>query len=368
MRTYVWSLPTRVFHWMLALFIPITYIISEEENLLDIHAAFGYGIGILIVFRIIWGFIGPRYSKFSDFPLNLKEAVEFGLNIFNPKKEYAGHNPAASFVMIGIIIVTLLVVISGVLAYGIQDAKGVFAFLNSSLFREMKLFKEIHETLTTLLLFLIGSHIAGVVIDRIFHKENGVLESIFKGYKNIDATSVKLNIFQKITAAIFLSASIFIIVWALKNGSPLTKQSNQEYDYESRAPLFYEECASCHTLYPPFLLPKKSWVKIMNNLENHFGDDASLDKDTNSKITDFLTKNSAEYSTKEASFYILNSIKGEQIAITKTPYWIKKHKNIDKNIFKSKKIISKANCKACHSKIEKGLTEDNQIKIPKDAI
>jgi len=364
-RAYIWSLPTRLFHWMLALFIAIAFIVSEEENLLDIHAAFGYGVGVLIVFRIIWGFIGPKYSKFSDFPLNIKEAIEFSKNIFNPKKSYAGHNPAASFVMLGIIVVALLVVVSGVLTYGTQEAKGVFAFLNHTIFKKMELFKEIHEALTTILLILIGAHIAGVVTDRILHKEAGVLESIFKGYKNIDAPSVKLNIFQKVISAIFLIASIAVVIWALQSNSPLTKQTNKEYDYESRAPLFYEECASCHTLYPPFLLPKESWVKIMNSLDNHFGDDASLDEKSKNLIERFLVANSSEHSTKEAAFYIMKDFKKGEIAITNTKYWKQKHSNIDKEIFKSKRVKSKANCKACHSKIEQGLIEDNQIKVPK---
>lgn len=101
----------------------------------------------------------------------------------------------------------------------------------------------------------------------------------------------------------------------------------------------------------------------MSQLENHFGDDASLDEEDTNIIKKFLIENSAQNSTKEASVKFLNSIKNEDIiAMTQTVFWKKKHKNISKDIFKHKDVRSKANCKACHTDIEKGLIEDENIK------
>ncbi len=368
MKTYVWSLPTRAFHWLLVVFVLVAYLSSEEENLLTIHTAFGYGVGILVVFRIIWGFIGPKYSKFRDFPLSIKETVEFAKNIFYPKKEYLGHNPLASFVMLGIIVTLFLVVLSGVLAYGVQEGRGIFASLNLTFFKEMEIFKELHEALTNLLLLLIGVHLAGVFSDRVLHKENGTVSSIFNGYKNIQGKSVKLNLFQKIFATAFLILSIVVVIWGFRQNSPLNSSIYAPINYEKISNSFVEECGSCHTLYPPHLLPAKSWKELMKKeaLANHFGDDASLDEETRREIEKFLVKNSAKISTKEASVYILDSLKDKNhiIAITKTPYWEKRHKEIKKEVFESSKVRSKANCKACHQDIEKGLIEDYQIKAP----
>ena len=65
----------------------------------------------------------------------------------------------------------------------------------------------------------------------------------------------------------------------------------------------------------------------MDNLENHFGDDASLDEKTNQDILTFLLKNSAETSTTKASWNFLNSIGDKDIiALSKTTYWERKHK------------------------------------------
>ncbi len=114
---------------------------------------------------------------------------------------------------------------------------------------------------------------------------------------------------------------------------------------------------------PPNILPEKSWKLLMSDLENHFGDDASLSEEDTKNILDFLLENSAEKSTKEVSVKVLNSIGNKDIiAITQTSFWKKEHKDIPKELFKNEKIKSKANCKACHTDIEKGLIEDDKIK------
>ncbi|MDO6827517.1 cytochrome C [Poseidonibacter sp. 1_MG-2023] len=101
----------------------------------------------------------------------------------------------------------------------------------------------------------------------------------------------------------------------------------------------------------------------MSELENHFGDDASLEKEDYNNVLAFLLKNSAEEVTMEASKKILDSIGNKDIiAISQTSFWKKRHEDIPKSIFKHEKIKSKANCKACHTDIERGLIEDENIK------
>ncbi|MCG3691157.1 diheme cytochrome c [Aliarcobacter butzleri] len=101
----------------------------------------------------------------------------------------------------------------------------------------------------------------------------------------------------------------------------------------------------------------------MADLENHFGDDASLDVQTNKNILDFLIKNSAENSSYKANWNFLNSINNQDIiALSQTSYWKRKHRKIPEKVFENPQVKSKANCKACHSDIEKGLIEYENIK------
>ncbi len=367
MRTYVWTLPTRAFHLIFAIYIVLSFLSSEWEYLLNIHAALGYGIAVLLLFRLVWGVVGPRYSKFSDWPFSFKELKKFLLNIRSANQNYVGHNPAASWVMAGILATAFITTLSGMLTFGIQEGRGLFSSLNSTFFKQMEFFEEAHEFFATILLWLIAIHMAGLITDRLLHKNGGALLSICHGYKSVKSENAKLNAYQKVVAAFFILLSLAVPIYALSTDSPLLKSEFTPIEYSKIEPDFVEECASCHTLYPPFLLPTENWKVLMSGLESHFGDDASIDEELSISIENFLTTNSADSSTKEAAVYIKHSLKNKKdiIAITDTAYWKKKHKEIPKSVFESKRVKSASNCKACHKNIENGLIEDFEIEIPK---
>lgn len=369
-RSYIWSLPTRIFHILLVIFVGVVFVLAEFDNLLEYHAIVGYVIALLFIFRIVWGFLDIKYSNFKDFNFDIKDLIQYMFNIFGNKKHYIGHNPASSWAIIAMIVLGLLSVVSGVIVYGTQEGMGVLSFLNLSMFKDMDLFEDIHELFANAFMIVIFIHIAGVLMDRILHKSKAI-ESMITGYKDTDTKenkeNVKLTIFQKLFGLLWIALSIFLLVYLLNTPSNiLIADSNKVVDYKVEHKLFHDECISCHTLYPPFLLPKKSWVKMMDNLENHFGDDASLEVEDIASIKKYLIKNSAENSTKESAYKIMKSIKNtDTIAITKTSYWEKRHDDIDKDIFKNKKIGNISNCKACHNNIEQGLLNNKDIKIPK---
>lgn len=364
-KSYIWTLPTRAFHILLAISVLIAFLTGDEDSLLNYHAIVGYGIGILLFYRFVWGYVGPKYSKFRDFPIGKKNVKEFLSNIFEANQKYVGHNPLASYVMLAMLGTLFLAFLTGILAFGIQEGKGILGFLNSSYFKEMKLFKEIHEIFANLFLGLLFLHLSGIAIDRLLHKKEQNLNSIFTGYKNREQQeSIKLNIFQKMfSLLIFIFFIAFLVYSLLEPKNILTASIYKSIDFKQENIAFVSECGSCHTLYPPSLLPAKSWEKIMQNLDDHFGDDASVDEKTNQSILSYLVKNSAETSTTEASLKFLNSIKNEDIiAMSQTSFWKKTHKEIPKEIFDNPKIKSPSNCKACHSDVEKGFIEDENIK------
>lgn len=364
-KIYVWSLFTRLFHLLLVIAVGVVFVIAEFENLLSYHAIVGYTIGLLFVFRIIWGFMDVRYSRFKDFNFNLNDLKEYMLNVFGDKKEYVGHNPASSWAIVAMIILGLASVVSGVIVYGTQEGMGVLSFLNISLFKDMDMFEDIHELFSDAFMAVIFVHIAGVVMDKLLHKSKAV-ESMLDGYKSGEQISLKLTLLQKLFGFLWIGLSIVFMIYLLSSPSNiLIADNNRAIDYKVEHKLFYDECISCHTLYPPHLLPKKSWVKMMDNLQNHFGDDASLEQEDIDSIKEYLVKNSSENSTKESSFKILKSMDGNAtLAITETPYWKKRHKEIEKSVYKRKNIGNISNCKACHKNIEQGLLNDKDIKIP----
>ncbi|MDH4944050.1 cytochrome b/b6 domain-containing protein [Sulfurimonas sp. C5] len=364
-KSYVWSFFTRLFHIFLVVTVAFLFLFAEFDNLLSYHVIIGYTVGVLFLFRIIWGFLDVKYSKFQDFNFNLYDLKEYMFNIFGSKKEYIGHNPASSWAIVAMITLGILSVLSGVFVYGTQEGMGIFSFLNTTIFKKMEFFEEIHEFFTTAFMIVIFAHIAGVLLERVLHGPK-TLESMINGYKEVEAQSLKLTLFQKLFGVFWIGGSIFFLIYMLSHPTNiLIADANKAVDYQKEHPLFENECRSCHTLYPPYLLPKASWVKLMDNLENHFGDDASLEATDTVFIKDYLVNNAAEDSTKEAAFKILKSMKEKDtIAITKTSYWKRRHQEIDQEIFASAEVKAKSNCKACHNNIEQGLLNDKDIKIP----
>jgi len=60
----IWDLPLRIFHWVLVISLLATWYTSDQDNgLIDYHLICGYTVLGLIVFRIVWGFIGTRHSQ-----------------------------------------------------------------------------------------------------------------------------------------------------------------------------------------------------------------------------------------------------------------------------------------------------------------
>ena len=150
---------------------------------------------------------------------------------------------------------------------------------------------------------------------------------------------------------------------------PIAHQTRKVWDPKSMKPeqlQYNKECGDCHFDFHPSLLPAPSWKKVMNQLEDHFGDDASIGEQTRLSIENYLVKNAAETSNSEASSKIRRSIPMgiTPIRITETPYWIRKHLEIKKEVYKRKTIRSPLNCLACHPYSRTGSFEDDDIFIP----
>lgn len=363
-RTYVWTLPTRLFHWLFAALIVASWVSTSEDRWLDIHAALGSAVGALLFFRIVWGGMGPKYSRFGDFDFRITALKEYLRGLFDSSRRPLGHNPAASYVMAAILMTAALAVFSGMLAYGIQENRGVLAFLHTIGYQEMEVFEEIHEFFVNLLWVLIAAHVMGVMVDRLLHPQDKTLTSIIDGHKNIEGDNAVLSWPQKMVAIVGIGGTVALLVYSLSvPDNPLVASHNEKIDYTRESPVFANECGSCHTLYPPSLLPRESWGKLMANLSDHFGDDASLDPADHRTVSEYLYEHSSERSTQEMSVKMMKSLQNrDMIAMTQTPFWKETHKNIPPEAFKSGNVKSRANCNACHGDVEQGLIEDSAIK------
>lgn len=136
--------------------------------------------------------------------------------------------------------------------------------------------------------------------------------------------------------------------------------ASADNDYRLRIdklPAYQQECSSCHLAYPPALLPAKSWQRIMNNLENHFGTDASLDEATTQDISRWLEANSGGHKAARTE--------PPEDRITQSRWFIDEHDEIRDEVWLRPSIKSAANCAACHTSADQGEFDEDFIRIPK---
>lgn len=127
-----------------------------------------------------------------------------------------------------------------------------------------------------------------------------------------------------------------------------------------------QECGSCHLAYPPSMLPRASWQRVMTGLEQHFGEDASLDPATQADILKFLEKNAADSGGSGMGRRVMRMDGNTApLRITETRWFVRKHDEVPRATWSRKSIGSAANCAACHREAEQGNFEEDAIRIPK---
>ena len=133
-------------------------------------------------------------------------------------------------------------------------------------------------------------------------------------------------------------------------------------------PEFETECGSCHMAYQPELLPASSWGVIMAGLENHFGEDATSDLQTQQKILSHLNRFSAEKSDSRLSRRKIMRSLGNKVylRISEIPKLKREHsEHISTSVLKRPAIRSIANCAACHIPAAQGEYDEDYVRIPR---
>jgi len=114
-----------------------------------------------------------------------------------------------------------------------------------------------------------------------------------------------------------------------------------------------EECSACHMAYAPGFLPKRSWRAIMDNLTNHFGEDASLDDTARAEISNYLV------GVAPRDIRGLSSI-AVPLRITELPWYQHEHGSRARAYAQSHRDIGTlSNCTGCHRGAERGFFDDD---------
>jgi len=192
-RISVWDPLVRFGHWALVATFAIAYVTGEEEGDPSAwHEWAGYIAGGIVVWRVLWGLIGSRHARFSDFVVGPRAAIAYlaGLIAGNSRR-YVGHSPAGAAMILALLTLIAATVVTGIAADPDGAPKprpGVTVTAqagNAEAGRAARSHEEregrhehesfigeAHAVLANVTLFLVILHILGVVLASYVHREN----------------------------------------------------------------------------------------------------------------------------------------------------------------------------------------------------
>jgi cytochrome b len=177
----VWDLPIRLFHWLLVLCIAGSFVtINLGDEFIQWHAYFGYSILTLLIFRIVWGFVGSKHARFLSF-IPSKQAIFDYLQGRSPR--VLGHNPIGALSVFALLFVLSVQVFTGLFVDDEVSFKGPLEkYVSGSV---ASFFSEIHEGNQVVILTLIAIHIAAIIFYKKFKGED-LIKPMISGDKEID--------------------------------------------------------------------------------------------------------------------------------------------------------------------------------------
>jgi cytochrome b len=165
----VWDPLVRLFHWLLVAAFVSSWLTQEESY--DLHLLTGYATLGLICLRFVWGMIGTRHARFTDFIYPPSTIYSYIKSLAGGRsKRYIGHNPVAGVMIFTLLIALLCVTISGIALDGAENWSGPMAEMN--LYHYTRQIQYIHVLSTNLLLILIVLHLLGVLFTSLTQHEN----------------------------------------------------------------------------------------------------------------------------------------------------------------------------------------------------
>jgi cytochrome b len=191
-KLLAYDLPLRIFHWLFALLFVTAFVmgktVDDDSSLFSYHMMAGLSIGFILTLRVVWGFIGTVYSRFSSFRLKPSELITYFKDLFTTKtKRWMGHNPASSFAAILMFVLTIGLMITGI-------------YMSHPAYHE--LFEELHEIFANLFLIIVIAHIGGIIIHHLRHKDS-IFLSMINGKKDPVEGQSEISTSKKLAGVLF---------------------------------------------------------------------------------------------------------------------------------------------------------------------
>ena len=182
-KVQVWELPLRIFHWLLAVGV-VVMLLSANFERFDVHITTGKLLVILLLWRIVWGFIGGSNARFSSLIFRPREYIDYILTLKHRTPGYTtAHSPIGSLAVIAILVALIVQIITGLVATDVDGLiEGPFAYYVS--YELSRLATEFHHAHINWVITLLILHLAASAFYYLYKKENLVLPMI-RGSRDI---------------------------------------------------------------------------------------------------------------------------------------------------------------------------------------
>ncbi|GAB2679959.1 cytochrome b/b6 domain-containing protein [Aliiglaciecola aliphaticivorans] len=183
-KKLIWDLPLRLFHWLLVLALVCQWITAElGSGYMDYHFYIGYFTLGLIIFRLIWGIVGPKYARFSNFLYPPKAIWQYLMSFLRAKNpHFTGHNPLGGLIVPAVILVVGSQAITGLFASDDVLASGPYMSAVSSEIQSW--LDSLHHQIFNVILAIAGVHILAIFWYQ-FGRKIPLIGAMFSGKKMI---------------------------------------------------------------------------------------------------------------------------------------------------------------------------------------
>ncbi len=189
----VWDPFVRSAHWVLALAFAVAFL--TEDDALDLHVWAGYVVAAIVAARILWGFVGPRHARFTDFVYRPSAVLRYLADLATLRsRRHLGHSPAGGAMVVALLAFLAATTVTGLWVYAEEEARGPLAGIvaSNTLPQDRtprarggehdeddddrrggeSSLEELHEFFANVTLMLVLLHIGGVALASFAHREN----------------------------------------------------------------------------------------------------------------------------------------------------------------------------------------------------
>ena len=206
----LWDIPTRLFHWLIVGCLPLAWWSAETQNY-ELHQWLGYSVIVLVVSRVIWGFVGSRHSRFTDFLVGPGRVLAY---LQGRGAASAGHNPLGGWSVVALLSLLLLQAGSGLFNTDDVFFSGPLYYGASVTFRDTM--GQVHDLTFNLLLALVALHILAVLFYQLGRKQ-ALVQAMLRG-----RASGKEGLAAPVSAwrALLVALLVALALWGLLQLAP----------------------------------------------------------------------------------------------------------------------------------------------------